>query len=291
VLLPLEADGSIDFARLADELDVLVAAELAGIYTCGTAGEFHTLEEGEFDALSELVAAKAKAAGVLFQIGASHMSGQICLSRTRRARALGPAAIQVVLPDWLPLSATEVFIAMETLVATAAPVPVVLYNPPHAKTVCTVEQLASLSSALPGLVGVKLAGDDDFYMRLHRAAPELLFFAPGHELARARRLGAAGSYSNIACLSPQGALAWERQMDADPAGADALGARIQAFFAGHIAPLKAQGYSNTALDKTLAAIGQWAPIGTSVRWPYSSVPDEVVDHLTPLARAALPELL
>jgi hypothetical protein len=63
-----------------------------------------------------------------------------------------------------------------------------------------------------------------------------------------------------------------------------------AFFDRYMAPLKARGYSNTALDKALAAIGAWAPIGTRVRWPYSSVPDEEVALLAPLARAALPEL-
>ena len=109
-------------------------------------------------------------------------------------------------------------------------------------------------------------------------------------LRRARRLGAVGSYSNVACLEPSGALAWERQMDKDPDGADALGERILAFFERHMLPLRSDGYSDTALDKTLAAIGGWAPIGTRVRWPYSSVPDEVVDEIAPLARAALPEL-
>jgi dihydrodipicolinate synthase/N-acetylneuraminate lyase len=139
-------------------------------------------------------------------------------------------------------------------------------------------------------VGVKVAGDDAFYSSLHAAAPDLLIFAPGHELAHARRLGAAGSYSNVACLGPAGALAWEKQMTSDPAGADELGRRIMAFFDRCIAPLKAQGYSNTALEKTLAAIGGWAPVGTRVRWPYAWVPDETVATLAPLARAALPEL-
>ena len=45
--------------------------------------------------------------------------------------------------------------------------PLVLYNPPHAKTVCSPEQLAALAAAFPGLVGVKIAGDDAFYVRLH----------------------------------------------------------------------------------------------------------------------------
>jgi dihydrodipicolinate synthase/N-acetylneuraminate lyase len=290
VLLPLRPDESIDFAALEAELGVLLEVGLAGVYTCGTAGEFHTLEEDEFDALSELVARKARQAGAAFQIGASHMSGQVSLSRIRRARALGPTAIQVILPDWAPLSPIEVERTLERMLATAGGIPLVLYNPPHAKTACSPEQLGALALAFPGMVGVKVAGDDAFYSRLHAAAPHLSIFAPGHELARARRFGAVGSYSNVACLAPAGALAWERQMDRDPVAAEELGDRIMAFFDAYIAPLKARGYSNTALDKALAAVGGWAPIGTRARWPYSSVPDDEVAVLAPLARAALPEL-
>ncbi len=89
-LLPIRADESIDFSALETELDALLEVGLAGVYTCGTAGEFHTLDEIEFDELSELVANKAKRAHAAFQIGASHMSGQVSLSRIRRARALAP---------------------------------------------------------------------------------------------------------------------------------------------------------------------------------------------------------
>jgi dihydrodipicolinate synthase/N-acetylneuraminate lyase len=290
VLLPIRPDDRIDFDLLGDELDVLLKAGLAGVYTCGTAGEFHALEEDEFDALSELVAEKSTRAGAAFQLGASHMSGQICLSRIRRARSLKPAAIQVILPDWVPLSATETRVAVERMVASADPVPIVLYNPPHAKTLCGPQQLADLASGLPGLVGVKVAGDDTFYLRLHAEAPQLSIFAPGHQYAHARRLGAAGSYSNVACLEPHGALAWERQMEDDPDAADAFGLRVNSFLESHVMPLKARGYSDTALDKALAAMGGWASIGTRVRWPYSSVPDEYVAFLTPLAHTALPEL-
>ncbi len=290
VLLPVRPDDSIDLGLLEAELDVLLEVGLAGVYTCGTAGEFHALEEEEFDALSELVATKSRSAGSPFQIGASHMSGQICLSRIRRARQLAPTAIQVVLPDWLPLGPAEVRAAVDRMVAEADPVPLVLYNPPHAKTVCRAEQLANLATEFQALIGVKVASDNSFYAQLHAAAPRLAIFVPGHELADAWRHGASGSYSNVACMGPNGALAWERQMAKDPDEAVALGRRIISFFERYIAPLKAEGYSNPALDKTLAAIGGWAQVGTRVRWPYASVPDEVVARLAPIARAAVPEM-
>jgi dihydrodipicolinate synthase/N-acetylneuraminate lyase len=290
VLLPIRPDDEIDFDLLDTELDELLRFGLAGIYTCGTAGEFHTLEEAEFDALSELVATKCKTVGSAFQIGASHMSGQLCLSRIRRARQFSPTAIQVVLPDWLPLGPAEVRTALERMVAVADPVPLVLYNPPHAKTLCGAEQFAALAREFPGLVGVKIARDNAFYSQLHTAAPGLAIFVPGHELAHAWHYGASGSYSNVACLGPKGALEWEKKMTEEPDAAVAFGERIMAFFKRHIAPLQEQGYSNPALDKTLAAIGGWAPVGTRVRWPYASVPAEVVTSLRPVAQAALPEM-
>ena len=290
VLLPVQEDEAIDFGALEAELDVLVASALEGIYTCGTAGEFYTLDEHEWDRLSEVVAGRAARASVPFQLGASHMSGQIGLSRVRRARQLRPAAIQVILPDWMPMSWPEVQRAVSTMASEADPVPIVLYNPPHAKTVCTAAQMAALADAVPGLAGVKVAGDEAFYRDLHAAAPGLAIFAPGHELARAHSWGAVGSYSNVACLQPARAAEWGRSLSTDAEAARAFGDRVMVFFDTYMAPLKAQGMSNTALDKTLAAMGGWAPVGLRVRWPYTSVPGATARHLARLVRAALPEL-
>jgi dihydrodipicolinate synthase/N-acetylneuraminate lyase len=292
VLLPLGEDNSIDFGRLRAEMDVFVAAGLAGCYTNGTAGEFHCLEEAEHDAVSELVAAACGAAGVPFQIGASHMSGQISLSRIKRARELTPSAIQVILPDWFPLSPAEIVPAVTRMAEVADPVPIVLYNPPHAKKVLDPQTFAALAREIPSLVGIKVSPTGPaWYEALQSEAPDLPVFVPGHALASGMRLGGAGSFSNIAGMHPVGARRFDELIHSDPEAALALEQRILAFFAEHIFPLLAEGYSNNALDKTLAALGGWAPIGTRVRWPYRSVPEEHVRQLAPLARAALPELL
>ena len=64
VLLPVAPDETIDLGRLADELAILVTAGLDGVYTNGTAGEFHCLEEDEYDLITDVVAQACQRAGV-----------------------------------------------------------------------------------------------------------------------------------------------------------------------------------------------------------------------------------
>ncbi|MGI5150135.1 dihydrodipicolinate synthase family protein [Plantactinospora sp. CA-294935] len=322
ILLPIRADESIDWARLDPALDILVAAGLDGLYAHGTAGEFHTLGEDEYDRVNELLARRCERRGVPFQIGASHMSAQTCLARVARARTLRPGAIQVTLPDWLPMSRGEVLRFLARVAAVADPVPLVLYNPPHAKTQVPAElypvirrEVHTLNLFQPeprgahaprptlrstgpqgevekgSLIGIKVAGGNaEWYARMRRHAGGIAIFVAGHDLATGRRHGAAGSYSNIAALSPAGAMAWQRMMAERPDAALDVERRIHAFFTEHIQPLQRGGYANSALDKFLAHVGDWADIGTRVRWPYASVDPALAERLRPLARERLPEL-
>ncbi|MEO3924963.1 dihydrodipicolinate synthase family protein [Micromonosporaceae bacterium B7E4] len=291
ILLPIRADESIDWARLDPALDILVAAGLDGLYAHGTAGEFHTLGEDEYDRVIELLAQRCERRGVPFQIGASHMSAQTCLARVARARTLRPGAIQVTLPDWLPMSRGEVLRFLARVAAVADPVPLVLYNPPHAKTQVPAELYPVIRREVHTLIGIKVAGGDaEWYARMRRHAAGIAVFVAGHDLATGRRHGAAGSYSNIAALSPVGAMAWQRMMAERPDAALDVERRIHAFFTEHVQPLQRGGYANSALDKFLAHLGDWADIGTRVRWPYASVDPALAERLRPLARERLPEL-
>ena len=292
LMLPINADDSIDFARLADELDALIAAGVDGLYTNGTAGEFHTQSEGEFDAIHALVAERCHRAGLPFQIGASHMSAQLSLDRIRRARELQPSAIQVILADWFPLKEPEMAACLARMAAAADPIGLVLYNPPHAKVVLTPAQIGRLHAAVPGLIGVKVAdGDAAWYTEMREHCGGLSVFVPGHHLATGIANGAAGSYSNVACLSPAGAQRWYAQMLVDLPAALALEQRIRHFMDTAIVPyIVRDGYANPALDKLLAAIGGWADVGTRLRWPYRWIDPQEAVRLRPVAREQLPEL-
>jgi dihydrodipicolinate synthase/N-acetylneuraminate lyase len=292
VLLPLDTSGRIDVRRLRRELDVLTSAGLDGIYAHGTAGEFHELGEDEYDLVSGLVAEHATAARVPFQLGAGHMSARLSLDRIRRAARLRPAAIQVILPDWTPIQPGEAVAALGGMAAAAGDVPLVLYNPPHAKTRLDAAALLRAADEVPQLIGIKVAGGDaGWYLAMRPVTARLAVFVAGHTLASGLAQGAAGSYSNVACLSPAGAVAWYAMMRSDPARAADVEGRLQAFLDRHITPLQQRGYSNAALDKAMAHIGGWAGIGTRVRWPYRGVPEAEAAALRPVARTAVPELV
>jgi dihydrodipicolinate synthase/N-acetylneuraminate lyase len=113
LLLPIQADEQIDYGRLEAEIDYLIKAQVDGIYSNGSAGEFYTQTEAEFDRVNQTLAERCERAGMPFQIGATHTSAQMALERVKRAAFLQPSAIQVILPDWFAPSNEE---ALEALI-------------------------------------------------------------------------------------------------------------------------------------------------------------------------------
>jgi dihydrodipicolinate synthase/N-acetylneuraminate lyase len=292
LLLPIQGDDAIDFGKLDAELEYLVRSGVDGIYAHGTAGEFYSLTEKEFVRVNELLAEKCEAAGLPFQIGACSPAPQISLERARLAAQLRPGAVQVILPDWYPPTLQESIAFLEQVGRAIAPVPMVLYNPPHAKRVLEPEEFAVLCDRIPALVGVKVGGGDEaWYERMRPLATRLSIFVPGHTLATGYAQGAAGSYSNVACLQPAGATRWNRLMKSDWPAAHAIEVQIQRFLQDHVLPFRdRQGSSNMALDKLLACIGCWAPVGTRLRWPYAGIAEQQAERLRTVARERIPFL-
>jgi len=291
VLLPINRDESIDFGRLVEDIDYLVTTGVDGIYTNGTAGEFYSQTEAEFDQLHAILAERCEKAQLPFQIGASHVDPQISLGRLRRAVQLRPSAIQIILPDWVPLTPEETLVFLERMAEAANPVGLVLYNPPHSKRILEPEEYGQLADSVSALVGVKVAPSTDWCFRFKKHASKLSLFVPGHQLATGLEAGAAGSYSNVACLHPIGAKRWNLLMHTDHNAAKSTEARIFSFLRRYLLPLRDKhGYSNQALDKLLAAVGGWSTAGTRLRWPYRWIASEEVTRLSPIARRELPEL-
>ena len=293
LLLAWNDDESLDLGRVEDAIDRMISFGVDGIYSCGTAGEFHTLSESEFDAVSTLLATRCEQANMPFQIGVSHMSAQLSRERLQRVVALAPGAVQVILPDWYPVTTEEAITFLNGMAEIANGIGLVLYNPPHAKRVLSPEEIGTISQSVPSLVGVKTAGGDgDWYEAMRKHIRHLSVFVPGHRLATGVGEGASGAYSNAACLHPGAAQAWYAQMQTDHDAALEVESRLCDFIMTHIVPfITKEGYCPGACDRLLAGIGGWADVGYRMRWPYRAIPERAVARLRPIAQEMIPEFV
>ena len=293
LLLATGKDGSIDYKKLSNEIDILIASNPNGMYSNGTAGEFYAQTEDEFDQVSLLLSEKCEKAGIPFQIGVSHMSPQISLERINRARNLRPAAVQVILPDWFPVTLGEAVIFLQKMEEAADGISLVLYNPPHAKRMLNPEDWSILKKQVPSLEGLKVFdqnGNPDWYAQMRENSAGLSVFIPGHRLASGIKSGAHGAYSNMACLNPFAAQKWHNLIRKDMEPGMELESRINVFMKKFIEPLiTVHHYPNHACDRFMAILGGWADVGEKLRWPYKSVPRDCANKIRKEANAIIPE--
>lgn len=295
LLLATDSSGNLDFARLEAEIDVLIASEPNGIYSNGTAGEFYSQDRDEFVKVSEMLAEKCRTAGVDFQIGASHPCAQESLWRLNAVKDLKPFAIQVILPDWFPVDDRAAISFMKKMAEEAGDIPLVLYNPPHAKKVLKPEQWQLVRKEVPSMIGVKVFDNNcspEWYEQMRKNSEGIAVFVPGHHLATGYMNGASGAYSNVACLNPSAAQKWYDMMAVDMESALELESRINVFMKTCIDPFIVEmHYPNHACDRFMALVGGWADVGANLRWPYSSIPAEYASAVRNKVRDIIPEFI
>lgn len=293
LLLTTDKSGHIDFYKLSDEIDVLIASKPNGIYSNGTAGEFYTQTEDEFLHINELLANKCENAKIPFQIGVSNMSPQISLDRLKRVKHLNPGSVQLILPDWFPVTLEESVIFLEKMAEEAGGISLVLYNPPHAKKKLQPADWKLLKERIPSLVGVKVSdqnSDIDWYKSMKSNNAGLSVFIPGHNLATGLSLGANGAYSNMACLNPFAAQNWFNLTQTNMSSALELEGRIKVFMNTLIKPfILNDHFSDQACDRFMAIVGGWADVGSKLRWPYKSIPAGLAESVRNQAKKIIPE--
>lgn len=293
LLLATDDNGSVNYSKLADEIDILIASKPNGIYSNGTAGEFYSQSEEEFDRISLLLSEKCEKAGVAYQIGVSHMSPDISLERLKRIRHLKPGAVQLILPDWFPVTLDEAVDFLLKMEDEAHGISLVLYNPPHAKKQLKPADWAYLKSKVHSLSGLKVFdqnADPGWYAEMRKCSDGLSVFIPGHRLVTGIQNGAHGTYSNVACINPFMAQRWFEMANIDMEAALELEVRINKFMSELIAPfITMHHFPNHACDRFMALLGGWADVGEKLRWPYRSIPENMVEPVRHRGIQIIPE--
>lgn len=207
MVTPFDADGGVDYARVAALTGRLISGGNDGLVVAGTTGESPTLSDDEkvrlFSAVKEAAGGRVK---VIAGTGTYDTAHSIHLSR--EAQRVGADGLLLVNPYYNRPSQDGLY-AHFRAVAESTPLPVMLYNIPGRTGVnCLPETIARLAE-IPNIVAVKeAAGSLDQVSEIRVRTPDRFGIYSGDDSLTLPKLavGATGVVSvagNLAGLEIQ----------------------------------------------------------------------------------------
>ena len=220
-----------DIGATLDMVDFLCAAGVQGIALLGSTGEFVNLN---FDDRVRLVYLTVKRSRVPVLAGVSHSTLDGALALGREATAAGAAGLLLMPPYYYRYDQPEIREFYLRFVAEMGHgAPVYLYNVPAFTNAISAETATQLLST-GHFAGIKdSSGDWEYFealRRLKQSHPLTLLVGQDAVFAAARRLGADGVVSGVACAVPELLLALDRAIHQhEEAEAERLDARLHGF--------------------------------------------------------------
>lgn len=156
IVTPMNADGSVNYEKLAELLEFQIANETDAIIICGTTGESATLSEEEH---SEVIRFCIKTVNHRIPViaGTGSNCTETAVKLSKEAEADGADGLLVVTPYYNKATQSGL-IAHFTKVADSVKIPIILYNVPS-RTGCNITPAtaAKLFKEVDNIVGIKEA--------------------------------------------------------------------------------------------------------------------------------------
>ena len=156
IVTPMNADGSVNYEKLAEILEFQIANETDAIIICGTTGESATLSEEEH---SEVIRFCIKTVNHRIPViaGTGSNCTETAVKLSKEAEAAGADGLLVVTPYYNKATQSGL-IAHFTKVAGSVKIPIILYNVPS-RTGCNIlpASAAKLFKEVDNIVGIKEA--------------------------------------------------------------------------------------------------------------------------------------
>ncbi len=292
LLLQIKERSVLDFSFIDEEISYISASGIHGVYANGSSGEFYNITFSEYCRLIERFASACQRYSIPYQIGANHAHPYESLERIAAAADQAPAAIQLILPDWIPTDRRGTLRFLKGCAKNARGHSLILCNPRHAKTQLAPEDYLWLADEIPELAGLSTyGGDAAWYESMQPVMERLSVFVPGDSLASGIQRGAQGSYSSIAAMNPCAAETWNELIERDMEAGLELERRIQQFMKECVIPFVTEhNMPWHACDKFMAVASGWCgDLHQRLRWPYSWVEDEYLDPVRERGVELIPE--
>jgi len=220
-----------DLAATLELVDYLCSAGVHGIVLLGSTGEFVHMS---LEDRAHLVRLAVKRSRVPVIVGVTHSTLDGTISLAEDAAKSGAVAVLAMPPYFFPYGQPEVREFYVQLAARlAGSIPILLYNIPPFTSEIAVETSRELLTS-GSFSGIKdSSGNIDTFSKLRaqkESTPFTLLVGSDRIFARARRDGADGIVSGVACAIPELLLALDRSIQAgDSTAAARLDSRLQEF--------------------------------------------------------------
>jgi dihydrodipicolinate synthase/N-acetylneuraminate lyase len=222
-----------DLTAFLDLLDFLADAGAHGVAALGSTGEFPHLS---LEDRTKLIAAAAKRGRIPVIAGVTHTTLDGTLRLAEEAADAGAVAVLIMPPYYFRYRQPEIReFYLRCAGRIGGKIPALLYNIPLFTTGIPIETACELLST-GAFAGIKDSSGDLAYFRKlseHRKQTPFTILAGADGIfARARREGADGVVSGVACAVPELLLALDRAIqDSDTARAAHLESRLAEFLA------------------------------------------------------------
>jgi dihydrodipicolinate synthase/N-acetylneuraminate lyase len=288
------ADDHFDEAAFRGDVARCCKANMPGVYTAGTTGEFYAMEFDEWKAVTRAAVEEGHAHGKPVMIGCTSTYNLGAARRAAYAAQCGADAIQVALPFWMEIGNAEIVPFFKEVADAAGGLPLSVYETTRAKKALTLDQHRAVKDAVPSYMMVK--ANADTVGRTPdgcRALSEFVnVFVGENEFARLGRLGAKGGCSSVVYWNPRVILSlWQAVERQDWANADATCQKLDALFAFLGKAFGAKGFTDTAFDRMGGMACGFLKCGLRSRGPYPHATDEDIETLRRWYGEHFPEML
>ena len=269
-------------------------ADVPGIYTAGTTGEFYAMELDEFQRVTEATVKAAADFPIPVMIGVTSTYTRGAERRAAFAAEAGADAIQVALPFWLPIGNDRLLPFFQAVSAASGHLPLSIYETTRCKTTLTLEQHRMIQQSLPNYLMVK-ANEGTIGCTVdgcRELSKQVNVFVGESKWRKLVPCGARGSCSSIVYWNPRVLLSYWQAINAEQGDDvarladrfDSLAAFLGEYFGS-------RGFTDTAYDRLGAVTSGFLQTSLLNRAPYVSPTEDDVKVLQEWYREHFSEML
>ncbi len=203
--LPWDESYKLDEGTFRENLQRLMAAQVHGIYTFGSTGEFHAIDYDEFCRIVDAFVEEVGPSDIPIQVGCHSTATHQVIRMLKYAADAGADGGQVALPFWMKLSEREIVKFWRDISEAVPDLPLTSYNSERTKWSLSAQQYREILQVAPNLMGIKWPGETDLseFRNVVAVTPELAHFVGETCLVAAMKIGARGSYSATVLWQPE----------------------------------------------------------------------------------------